>query len=289
MKSMTGYGEAHYQVRGTKIVVQLRSLNHRHLDLQLRTPREYLGFEEEIRKAIRGKISRGRIDLFINRWAAKAQGRRLEIDETLLSQYLAAFKQAKKRFQLAGEIGVELLVRVPELFHVRDIEADAAVERKGLFLALRSALNKLEGSRAREGRQLKADMQRQISQLRKIAAALETRALNGATRLQRQTLNSAGNGESAMRPDKETGDFGAMVSKGDINEEVVRLRTHVEALGRVIREPEPVGKKIDFMLQEIQRELNTIASKVPQLEVVQWVLEGKERVEKIREQCQNVE
>ena len=97
MKSMTGYGEASGQIRGTRVTVQVRSLNHRHLDLQLRVPREYLSFEEEIRKVIRDKIARGRLDIFINRAPTKGQGRRLELDEELLAQYLTSVRQAQKK------------------------------------------------------------------------------------------------------------------------------------------------------------------------------------------------
>ena len=96
MKSMTGYGEASSQIRGTKVTIQVRSLNHRHLDLQLRVPREYLSFEEDIRKLIREKIARGRLDVFINRAPGKTRGRRLELDEELLAQYLAFFGQARR-------------------------------------------------------------------------------------------------------------------------------------------------------------------------------------------------
>jgi uncharacterized protein (TIGR00255 family) len=288
MKSMTGYGEASQNVRGAKIAVQVRSLNHRHLDLQLRVPREYLAFEEEIRKNIREKISRGRIDLFINRYSAKGQSRMLEMDEGLLGQYLATLKQAKKKFQLAGEIGVSLLPTVPDLFQVREVEVDSAHERQSLFKAVALALNKLERSREREGRHLTVDMQLQIVHLRKIAAALEARAGEIGTRLQKAVV-APREGENFGRGEKEASDLGNLVLKGDINEEVVRLKTHVAALARVVREKEPVGKKIDFMLQEVQRELNTIGSKIPQLAVIQLVLEGKERVEKIREQTQNIE
>ena len=115
MKSMTGYGEAAHLVRGTKIAVQIRSLNHRHLDLQLRVPREYLAFEEEIRKTIRERILRGRIDVFINRLPGKGQGHRLEVDEELLDQYLQAIKRAKKKYRLSGDVDVSLFARLPDL------------------------------------------------------------------------------------------------------------------------------------------------------------------------------
>jgi uncharacterized protein (TIGR00255 family) len=286
MKSMTGYGEASQQVGPTKVSVQVRSLNHRHLDLQLRVPREYLSLEEDIRKAIRQKISRGRIDLFVNRLPGKGLAHKLEMDEPLLGQYLASVKQAKKKFQLAGEVEVSLLASVPDLFHVREVEVDAALERKAIFSALSGALKKLEQSREREGRQLKADMQAQIDQLKRISTELENRAAELGIRLQKPAVPGR-NGESGARG--ESNEISTTILKGDINEELVRLKSHVNSLGQVLREREPVGKKIDFMLQEVNRELNTISSKVPQLPVVQLVLDGKERVEKIREQTQNIE
>lgn len=282
MKSMTGYGEGSQNVRGIKITVQIRSLNHRHLDMQLRLPREYLSFEEEIRKAIREKIARGRIDLFVNRYGAKPQTRKLEMDEGLVGQYITGLKQLKKRYHLGGEVGVSMLTHIGDLFQVREVEADHGGEREALLKAVSGALKKLERSREREGAQLKADMDGQIEHIRQIALALEERAAENGVRLQPPSAE----GQTAARDGVE---ITATVLKGDINEEIVRLKTHVVALARVTREREPVGKKIDFMLQEVNRELNTISSKVPNLAVIQLVLQGKERVEKVREQTQNIE
>ena len=107
MKSMTGYGEASQNIHGAKITVQIRSVNHRHLDLQVRTPREYMSFEEEIRKLLREKISRGRIDLFVNRYAAKGQSRKLEMDEALIGQFISGVVQLKKKYKLGGEVEVD--------------------------------------------------------------------------------------------------------------------------------------------------------------------------------------
>ena len=287
MKSMTGYGEASGQIRGTRVTVQVRSLNHRHLDLQLRVPREYLSFEEEIRKVIRDKIARGRLDIFINRAPTKGQGRRLELDEELLAQYLTSVRQAKRKYQLSGDFSVSLLSSVPELFRLREVEVDAAAERQGLFKTLDVALRRLERAREREGRQLKSDMGSQISHLKRISILLESRASEIGIRVQKAVAPK--DRENSVRTDREGSETGNWLLKGDINEEVVRLKSHVGALSRVLGEKQPVGKKVDFLLQEVQRELNTISSKVPQLPVVQLVLEGKERVEKIREQTQNIE
>jgi uncharacterized protein (TIGR00255 family) len=286
MKSMTGYGEASHNIRGTKVTIQIRSLNHRHLDLQLRVPREYLSFEEEIRKTLRQRISRGRVDLFINRYAAKAQSRRLDVDEALVGQYIAGMTQLKKKYRLAGEIGLSLLSTIPDLFHVRELEVNGAEERRAVLKALGGALKKLERSREREGGHLKADMESQVKHLKRITGALEKGAAEIAFRFQKGSVTEE---ENDSRADRAVVDGATLLLKGDVNEEIVRLKTHAAALGKVIREREPVGKKIDFMLQEVNRELNTISSKVPHLPIVQLVLQGKERVEKIREQTQNVE
>ena len=285
MKSMTGYGEASQNVSGAKVTVQIRSLNHRHLDLQLRVPREYLSFEEMIRKAVREKIARGRIDLFINRYGTKPQGKKLEINDGLVGQYIASLKQLKRKYRLAGELGLSSLTQVPELFHIREVEADHVGERDAVLKALGSALTKLERSREREGRQLRVDMESQISHVKQVAHELESwaEAVVGA---QKDATVQAQNGAIRERDPNETA---SPVGKGDINEEIVRLKAHVAELAKVTREHEPVGKKIDFMLQEVNRELNTISSKVPNLPVIQLVLRGRERGEKIREQTQNIE
>ena len=228
MKSMTGYGEASGQIRGTRVTVQVRSLNHRHLDLQLRVPREYLSFEEEIRKVIRDKIARGRLDIFINRAPTKGQGRRLELDEELLAQYLTSVRQAKRKYQLSGDFSVSLLSSVPELFRVREVEVDAAAERQGLFKMLDVALRRLERAREREGRQLKSDMGSQISHLKRISILLESRASEIGTRVQKAVAPK--DRENSVRTDREGSETGNWLLKGDINEEVVRLKSHVGAL-----------------------------------------------------------
>ncbi|MEO6164924.1 MAG: YicC/YloC family endoribonuclease [Candidatus Binatia bacterium] len=286
MKSMTGYGEASQNIHGARITVQIRSVNHRHLDLQVRTPREYMSFEEEIRKLLREKISRGRIDLFVNRYVAKGQSRKLEMDEALIGQFLSGVAQLKKKYKLGGEVDVALVSNIPDVFHVREVEIDSKGERQAVLKALNGALKKLEQSREREGIHLRTDMEAQIGHLREIATALEARSLETGAR---QSKGGWPDGQNGEKPERNTSEVSTAIAKGDINEELVRLKTHVAALAKVVREREPVGKKVDFMLQEVNRELNTITSKVPYLPMTQLILQGKERVEKIREQTQNIE
>lgn len=284
---MTGYGEAAGQGKKAKVTVQLRTLNHRHLDIQLRTPREYLSLEEEIRKIVRQKLARGRVDLFITRYPLKDQGRKLELDESLLGQYLRFLRKAKKKFALKGEVDISLCSTLPELFHMREAEPMADDEEGVVLKALDLALRKLEQSREREGWHLRLDVQSQIRHLRRMSERLDKEAVKNSARIKGSLYSrEAGN---SVEHQKEASEASGLSLKGDINEEIVRLKSHVAELTRLIHEKEPVGKRIDFLLQEIQRELNTVSSKVPYLTVVQLVLEGKERVEKIREQTQNIE
>lgn len=288
MKSMTGYGEASATCRGAQITVQVRSLNHRHLDLQLRLPREYLAFEEDIRKSLRAKVGRGRIDLFVHRDSASGEGKRLELNDELIEQYLRAIQRVKKKFRLTGQVEIGLVARMPDLFRIRDAAVDAKREREALFHALSSAMRQLDRSRAREGRQLMRDMLSQIVHLKRISTALKTETGRYGPRVQK-TAAEPREGDNSRERGNASYDTSIWVLKGDVNEEVVRLNSHISTLAGVVRETEPVGKKIDFILQEAQRELNTISAKLPHFPVVQLVLQGKERVEKIREQIQNIE
>jgi len=287
MKSMTGYGEATAQSKTAKVSIQLRTLNHRHLDIQLRVPRHYLAIEEAMRQKIRQRISRGRVELFVTRSPIKGTGRKLELDEVLLDQYLSAIRQAKKKFGLKGEMDLAFLSRLPDLFESREEDGIGENERGLVLKTIEAALANLERSRGREGNHLKLDIQEQVRHLQKIGTGLREEA----KRIQKSLRDSISVRDGGKMPEGQRGAWEQenALPKGDIHEEVVRLKSHVDGLWRLVRENGSVGKKIDFLLQEVQRELTTIGSKAPHLSVVGLVLSGKEKVEKIREQVQNVE
>jgi uncharacterized protein (TIGR00255 family) len=283
MKSMTGYGEAVAQGRAVKVLVQMRAVNHRNLDVQARIPREYLSLEEAIRKLIREKISRGRVELFITRALLKGQGRRVELDEQLLGQYLQSFGRIKRKFGLQGDVDLSLCAGLPDLFQLAEPESKHEEESVLVFKALGASLKNLERSREREGKQLMLDVQAQARHLRGVSVALSKAAGRIGLRIKQSLVLKEG-GDTAAAPAN-----GGLSFKGEIHEETVRLKTHVSELARLVRKRGAMGKGIEFLLQEIIRELNTISSKAPQLPVVQLVVAGKERVEKIREQAQNIE
>ncbi len=278
MRSMTGFGQAILQDRQVKVSVQIRSVNHRHADIHLRVPKLYLSLEDELREQARMTIHRGRTDVYIDRTPLKGRGYRLEVDDTLMEQYCEALRRIKERYSLQGDIDLQLVPRLPDLFQFKEPEQVEGGEKRLVLRALGTALKNLTRSRDREGRNLKRDMVAEARQLTRAAKQLGRCAGVIDQRLQEQSAAAGAGGEA-----------GSGAFKGSINEEAVRLGSHVEMLANLMREREPVGKKIDFLLQEVQRELTTIGAKAPQLEVIRLVLGGKESVEKIREQVQNVE
>ena len=176
---------------------------------------------------------------------------------------------------------------LPELFQLVDVEPNGEEEKDLVLKTVGAALKSLDASREREGRQLTIDVQSHVTELRKVSGGLRTEARKISSRL-KNSLPAKGR-EDCTEARRELADASNWTSKGDIHEEVVRLKSHVAELSRLTGKREPVGKKMDFLLQEVLRELNTISSKAPQLPVVQLVLAGKEMVEKIREQAQNIE
>jgi uncharacterized protein (TIGR00255 family) len=281
---MTGYGEAAFQSKRVRLIAQIRSLNHRNLDIQIRAPREYLSLEEEIRQQIRTTIGRGRVELFLTRLFVHGTGRTIELDEHLVRQYLAALRRAQRKFALQGNVDVALLGSRTELFYVREASVESDDEKPLVLKVVAIALRNLHQSRTREGRSLQRDIRSQIKQMRLLHHQLTLQARVIPERLRNVVLpgrETDGSGERSV--------VAEATFKGDIHEEVVRLHSHIKELTRIVRGSEPSGKRIDFILQEMQREFNTIGSKASQLAVTRMVLEGKERVEKIREQAQNVE
>lgn len=278
MRSMTGFGQAILQDRQVKVSVQVRSVNHRHADIHLRVPKLYLSIEDELREQARAQVHRGRTDVYIDRTPLKGRGYRLEVDDTLMEQYCEALRRIKGRFRLQGDIDLQLVPRLPDLFQFKEPDHVEGSEKRLVLRALDAALKGLTRSRDREGRNLKRDMTAEARRLTRAARDLGRRAAAIDKRLQEQGVAANPGGEA-----------GSGTFKGSINEEAVRLRSHVETLSGLMRERQPVGKKIDFLLQEIQRELTTIGAKAPQLDVVRLVLGGKESVEKVREQVQNIE
>ncbi|MBI2962570.1 MAG: YicC family protein [Deltaproteobacteria bacterium] len=293
MRSMTGFGAAAVplgnRARGT-ISVQAKSVNQRFLDLKLSLPKEYAAWEGDVRKVVQERLSRGRVDLYVAREGSPEERPRVEIDEELARAYVAQWRRLKRKLRLAGEVDLALLRGVPDLYRPRDSSGAPPAERTALVRAVTSALRELEQSRAREGEHLADDMRLRVRALEKLAAQMAERSeasREGTRRRIEERMRELL--ENKVDEARIVQEAAFQVERSDVTEEIVRLQSHLAGLRELLESDDAVGKRIDFLLQEVQREVNTVASKSSDLRLTQLAVEAKGEVEKIREQVQNVE
>jgi uncharacterized protein (TIGR00255 family) len=290
MNSMTGFGAAEASVRDVRISIEVRSVNQRHLDIKIVAPREYGPWEAALRRVVAQGIARGRVEVFVGRGAPR-RAREISLQKDVAAAYIKAWKQLKKEFGLAGELELGLLQGRAELFQPAEAAADAKGEIATVKKVLNSALAAHARERSREGAHLKSDMVKRTSSLRKIRAALAKNATALAPKLRERLEKRVAKllGGADVDPARLVQETAILAERADVTEELVRLDSHIESLRSMLADSGPLGKRIDFLLQEINRELNTIGSKAGDLEVTRLVMEGKSEVEKVREQVQNVE
>jgi uncharacterized protein (TIGR00255 family) len=290
MKSMTGYGAAQARVGDVGLAVELRSVNHRNLDLKISAPREYARWEADLRRAISEAIERGRVELYVSR-NASASARSIALQKDVAAAYVRAWRELKREFSLAGEIDLGLLQGRTELFQPRSDAADLSAEIETLKALLDKALAAHARDRAREGKHLAHDMHARVRALGQVAAKLKARAKTLLPRLRERLAARVQDvlGKDGIDPARLVQEAALLADRADVTEELVRLTSHLESLDALISDKAPVGKRIDFLLQEVQRELNTVGSKANDLDTTRLVLDGKAEVEKLREQVQNVE
>jgi uncharacterized protein (TIGR00255 family) len=292
MRSMTGFGAGSADVPGARIAVEVRGVNQRHLDIRIAAPREYAAWEGELRDRVRAQVARGRVDITIVRTpVASRRQYRVAAREELAAAYVDAAQTLARRLRLAGKVGLADVLRLPELFEVVERPPDPGKELPGLRRALAAALRAFVRERTREGRHVQRDMCRRAGTLASLAGRIRRRLPELQRALQRRMEDrlarlGAGGGVDQARLAQE---LAALADRGDVTEELVRLESHLAALAAALRGRAPAGKQVEFLLQEILRELNTTGAKAADVQTSAWVLEAKGEVEKLREQVQNVE
>jgi uncharacterized protein (TIGR00255 family) len=287
---MTGYGAASGKAGPISLTVEVRSVNQRHLDVKIAAPREYGEWESELRREVGETISRGRVDVFVQRSAA-ASARAIGVNEKLVAAYVSAWREIKRRYKLEGEVELSLLQGRAEIFQPTGADADPAREIVVAKKVLARALALHDRERRREGEHLARDIGAQLKVLRGVLSRVRTKAEGLATRLRTRLEEklAALLGSHTIDPTRLAQETAILADRADVGEEIVRLSSHLNALGKLLGDRDPVGKRIEFLVQEINRELNTIGSKASDLDVTNLVIEGKAAVEKVREQAQNVE
>jgi uncharacterized protein (TIGR00255 family) len=293
VKSMTGFGAATAPLGARSrgfISVEVKSVNQRFLDLKLSLPKEYAGWEGEVRKAVQDRVGRGRVEVYVGRSAAGNERVRVEIDEDLARAYVDQWRRLKRKLRLSGEIDVSLLKGIADLYRPRENSTVLRSEHSVLLRALSRALTELDRARVREGTHLADDIHERIAALETLADGMAERAAasrDGARRRIEERMREMIEGK--VDENRIVQEAAFQVERGDVTEEIVRLRSHLGGLRDLLGRDDAVGKRIDFLLQEVQREVNTVASKSSDLRLTHLAVEAKGEVEKIREQVQNIE
>lgn len=289
---MTGFGAGAADAPGVRLGVEIRGVNQRHLDVKVAAPREYAPWEAEIRDRVRLRVARGRVEVTVTRLPLAAQRRyRVAVREELALAYVEAARRLARRLALAGEVGIADLLRLPDLFEVSERPPDPKRELPALRRALRAALRAFDAERRREGRHLRRDMQRRVRALVRLAARIRGRLpqIERVVRRRVEDRLARLGGGMGLDPGRLAQELAALAERGDVTEELVRLEGHLGALEAALRASGPIGKRVEFLLQEVLRELNTAGAKAADLATSALVLEAKGEVEKLREQIQNVE
>ena len=288
---MTGYGAAKVSADGITVSVDLKSVNNRYLETSVRLPRVYLSLEEDIKNVVKQHISRGKVDVFITIDSSEADSVSVSINRKLAGSYVEAFREISELFSLPFDITSGMVGRIPEVFTVEKTEADNGIVSGILFEALRAAVEDFNLMRAREGEKLLTDIRKRLQTIGGIVDRIELKAeetliayRSRLTQKMTEVLSSSGVDETRIL--SEAAIFADRIA---IDEETVRLRSHISQMENFFEAGSPIGKKMDFLIQEFNREANTIGSKCQNSDIAHTVVELKSEIEKIREQIQNIE
>ncbi|MDP4088483.1 MAG: YicC/YloC family endoribonuclease [Bacillota bacterium] len=291
--SMTGFGRSSYELEGKKSFnVEIKSINHRYLDINIRLPRMMNSIEERIRKLISGNISRGKIDVFITYNNYEKLGVSARFNSTLGDSYVKCLQEIKNRYQdIRDDISVSLVSRFPDVIYVDENEEDIEEIWDMLRKTLVEAIDMLKDMRMVEGEKLSEDMAQKCGNIVREVDKIEEKAQGHVAQYKvklhdriKELLDNVQIDESRLNME-----LAIYADKSSIDEEITRLRSHIEQLKHTLKLKEPVGRKLDFIVQEMNRETNTIASKSNDLEITNSALNIKNEIEKIREQIQNIE
>ncbi len=291
VKSMTGYGRAREMRNGRDITVEVRSVNNRYLDCTVKMPRAYIFAEDRMKARVQQAISRGKVDVFVTIDSSAADAAVVAVNEPLARGYYDALTRLKTMFDLSGDITPEVLAKFPDVLAVTKAEEDVEAIAADICAVLDDALAAYNAMRAVEGGKLAADVAGRITTIEAVVGKVEERSPQTVAayrqRLEakmQEVLQSTTIDESRILTEAAI-----FADKIAVDEETVRLRSHIAQLQAMLVSGEPVGRKLDFLIQEVNRECNTIGSKCNDLTIAQDVVNMKAEVEKIREQVQNME
>ena len=288
---MTGYGRAVETVNGREFTVELRSVNNRYLDCNVKMPRSLSFAEEAVKQAVKNAISRGKVDVFITLRSENGTDAKITLNTAVVEGYLAAMEQMAQNYAVQNDISVSLLSRMPEVFTVEKPEVDEAQLLADLMQVVSQALEGYDAMRQTEGKAMEADLRNRGAAIEEMVSQVEAgnaqTVVDYRARLEAKLKEVLAN--TAIDESRILTEAAIFADKVAVDEETVRLRSHLQQMYAMLSGGGAVGRKLDFLLQEMNRETNTIGSKCTDVNLARIVVDIKAELEKIREQTQNIE
>ena len=291
VKSMTGYGRAVETVNGREFTVEIRSVNNRYLDCTVKLPRMLSFAEDAVKQAVKATISRGKVDVFISQRAEGASDVKVTLNEAVVAGYVSAMEKMAEQFKLREDISVALVSGMPDVFTVEKPDVDEQQLMNDLLGVVQTALLSYDAMRAKEGQALKNDLTSRGNTIRSLVSQVEEgnaqTVIDYRTKLYNKLQEVLAN--TAIDESRILTEAAIFADKVAVDEETVRLRSHLEQMDSMLESGGAIGRKLDFLLQEMNREANTIGSKCTDVRLARVVVDIKAELEKIREQTQNIE
>ena len=291
IRSMTGFGRGSCEKNGKSFTIEIKSVNHRYFETNIRMPRVLISFEDKIRKIIGEKVKRGKLDVFVTQGNYDKEDVEAYLNEKLAESYMKCFRVLKDKYNLEDDITVSQIGRIPEVITLKQKEEDVSETFEQIEQSLNEALEALLFMREREGEKLLEDVLIKCDLINELVRKIQVKApyvfqeYKGKLVQRLNTLHK----EVEFDENRVAMEVAIFADKAGIDEEIVRLNSHIQQMKETLILNEPIGRKLDFIIQEMNRETNTIASKANDLEILNTVINMKSEIEKIREQIQNIE
>lgn len=294
IKSMTAFGRARSTVGGKDITVEIRSVNNRFFDCSVKIPRAFSFLEEKIKPYLQSKsISRGKVDVFVTIDVVNSPLPDISIDEGYAEAYINALRTLGEKFDLRDDVSVMRVAQNHDIFVIRKSEEDVEKEWQDLSVVLDEALKNFVSGRAKEGENIERDLVAKVENIRSIVNKIEALSLADVeeyrAKLEGKLREMLSDNRIVFDENRILTECAIFADRVAIDEELVRLRSHFDVFGEILASGEPAGRKLDFLVQEINRETNTIGSKCQNSSIARMVVDIKCEIEKIREQIQNIE
>lgn len=288
---MTGYGRSRQLLDGREILVEIKSVNHRYFEFAARVPRAYGYLEEKLKSFLQGKVSRGKVEVSVSVYNIEGKDAQIEVNRSIAQGYIDALRSANEILGLNDDLQLSNLLRLPDIFNVIKTVEDEEVIWNDVKVAAEEALNNFVSMRCAEGLKMREDIESRLGYIEKLVDEVEKRSPM-VTEAYRQRLYGK---LCEILADKKIDEQRILTEaalfseKTAVDEETVRLKSHIQQFRGLLNAEESVGRKLDFLIQEFNRESNTIGSKAQDVEITKIVVELKSEIEKIREQIQNIE